>query len=101
MSKSPGRPVYDLEQVKQMATEFDWNYLTYQSDVFMLSFTKLIPTQGKMRINIYCSRRTVATSMNHPKQGKTQLYRKNCSMDDLRKIFKNPRFHSNKGYKIK
>jgi len=97
--KSPGRSLYDISQVKDLAIECGWQFLTYQQDVFMLSFTKLHDTKGKMRINIYCSRKTVATSLTHPKQGKTQLYRKDCSMNDLRKIFSNPRVHTKKGYK--
>lgn len=44
---------------------------------------------------------TVATCINHPKQGKTQLFRKNVSFDELDKIFKNPRVHTGKGYQTK
>lgn len=101
MSRSPGRSLYDIKEVQQMAKDHGWNFILYSESQFMLSFGKLDPKQGKMRINIYCSRKTVATSLNHPKQGKTQLYRKDVKMGELRAIFINPRKHTGKGYKTK
>lgn len=49
-------------------------------------------------ITIWHSTMTVRTVINHPKQGKTQLFRKNCTINDIREIFKNPRVHTGKGY---
>ena len=51
-----------------------------------------------IRINIYWTTRTVGTCLNHPRQGKTQLFRRNVDMIQLRSIFKNPRIHTGTGY---
>ena len=51
------------------------------------------------RINVYYTTRTVGTAMEHPTQGKTQLFRRNCTPSELLEIFKNPRFHTGRGYK--
>lgn len=73
-----------------------WKWITHQRDIHMVSFVK-----DDMRINVYATKMTVATCLNHPTQGRTQLYRKNVTPQELNKIFKNPRVHTNKGYKRK
>jgi hypothetical protein len=50
------------------------------------------------RINVYYTTRTVGTAMDHPTQGKTQLFRRNCTPCELLDIFKNPRVHTGRGY---
>ena len=37
---------------------------------------------------------TVGTCMDHPNQGKTQLFRRDQTLDSLSAIFKNPRVHT-------
>ena len=53
---------------------------------------------GSVRINVYYTTGTVGTSLLHPKQGRTQLFRRNCTMNDVREVFNNPRWHSGRGY---
>jgi hypothetical protein len=86
----------EITELEDLAKEFDWQYLTFQENIGMLSFIK-----DDMRINIYTTKMTVATCLNHPKQGKTQMFRKNVTPDEMKKIFKNPRHHINKGYRKK
>ncbi|MCP4974610.1 MAG: hypothetical protein GY931_00485 [Maribacter sp.] len=86
----------DNKQLLHLATSNNWKLLCIQDNIGMISFTK----EGA-RINIYTTKMTVATCLNHPKQGKTQMYRKNVSNEELGKIFKNPRVHTGKGYKNK
>lgn len=86
----------NIDEIKIMAKEHDWEYLTFQEDIGMLSFTK-----NDMRMNIYTTKMTVGTCLNHPKKGKTQLFRKHVTPDELKKLFKNPRHHTNKGYRTK
>lgn len=50
------------------------------------------------RINVYYTTRTVGTALDHPLQGKTQLFRRNCDPVELQLIFENPRIHTDKGY---
>lgn len=66
----------------------------------MVSYSKEI-NEGTARVNVYLSKMTVATALNHPKQGKTQLYRRNVDAKLLNKIFINPRVHTNCGYKTR
>ncbi len=82
-----------IETLKKMAIQYDWTFLCHQGNINMLSFTK-----GSARMNIYYTKMTVATCINHPKKGKTQLFRKKISFKELRKLFKNPRQHTRKGY---
>ena len=70
---------------------------------YMLSFQhKNRPGCGEVRVNVWITTGTVSTSLDHPKAGKTQLFRKNGpDYDLLDRIFENPRVHSDKGYKEK
>ena len=54
-----------------------------------------------VRINVYYTTRTIGTALEHPWQGKTQLFRRNCSDTELCTIMKSPRAHTDKGYQRK
>jgi hypothetical protein len=56
-------------------------------------------TPDNVRINVYYTTRTIGTAMDHPAQGKTQLFRKNCTSQELADILANPRIHTGRGYK--
>jgi hypothetical protein len=57
---------------------------------------------GSMHVNVYYTTGTVGTCINHPKQGKTQLFRRGVvSLDMLSDIFQNPRIHTGVGYKFR
>ena len=67
------------------------------TDPYMRSF--LVPSDlGNARVNVWSNNRnnlfTVGTYLNHPKQGKTQLFRKNCTEEEVKEILKNPRKHT-------
>ena len=65
----------------------------------MRSFTRTSEASGsKERVNYYPSTGTVGTSLDHPKSGKTQLFRKNVSSAGLSDILADPRSHTGKGY---
>lgn len=81
------------KKVSQLADKNGWVFIEWQEKQSMISFMN-----AGNRINVWLTKMTVATCINHPKQGKTQLFRKNVSFDELDKIFKNPRIHTNKGY---
>lgn len=40
----------------------------------------------------------IGSYLKHPKQGKTQLFRKECSDEEVAKVFVDPRSHTGKGY---
>jgi hypothetical protein len=105
-------------KVKNIARKYGWNFVCYQGNIGMISFCKsFLGIQKKekrisldvilgysherktdCRINIYLTKGTVATALNHPKKGKTQLYRKNITYKQLEELFINPRQHTGKGY---
>lgn len=79
-----------------MAEKSGWQNIDIQKNIMMAGFVK-----GSSRINIYYSkpwRLTVATVINHPVGGRKQLFRKFIRMDELPRIFRNPRAHTGKGY---
>jgi len=52
-----------------------------------------------MQLNVWCSTGTVGSYLNHPRQGKTQLFRRSVnSVYELQAILTNPRVHTDKGY---
>lgn len=52
----------------------------------------------KEQVNVWWTRMTVATSLDHPNQGKTQLYRRGVDWRMLDQIFQRPRTHTGRGY---
>lgn len=52
----------------------------------------------RIRFNVYYTTGTVGTCLNHPRQGYTQLFRRNVFLEKLREIFRNPRIHAGPGY---
>lgn len=56
---------------------------------------------GAVRINVYYTTGTVGTCLEHPRMGKTQLFRRDVSLELLEKIFLNPRVHTELGYRRK
>jgi len=55
--------------------------------------------EADVRINVYYTTRTIGTALTHPSQGATQLFRRNCTTEELVNIFENPRVHTGRGYK--
>ena len=51
-----------------------------------------------VRFNVYYTTGTVATYLDHPVRGKTQLFRRNVDLAGLRCLFQSPRQHTGKGY---
>lgn len=90
----------DGQYIAFLCNSLDWDFICYQQSNGLLSYRKIF--NGVIcRINIYTTKMTVATCLDHPKKGKTQLFRKNVDEEDLRKILKNPRAHTGRGYYTK
>jgi len=73
------------------ATEFGWVF-TGSSDV-----TEFFEKDG-IKLDWYFTTATVKTAMDHPTQGKTQLFRRQVDAGLYRKILENPRIHTDQGY---
>jgi len=84
------------EELILRAEYYKWEFLTFQEDIKMLSVFK-----PEMRINIYTTTMTVATCLDHPKKGKTQMFRRKVDIKTMNKIFRNPRLHTDLGYRKK
>lgn len=85
--------------VVRIAEKYGWKRLQ-TTDPTLESFAKEIQGDA-VRINVWHSTMTVSTCLSHPKQGKTQLFRRNVTPNLLHKIFECPRVHTDKGYKRK
>ncbi|MCP4651172.1 MAG: hypothetical protein GY853_13985 [PVC group bacterium] len=79
--------------VNKIASENGYKKTFENKPNFMVSYQK-----NGVRINVYMSTLTISTVINHPKKGKTQLHRKKCNIELIKKIFKNPRQHTGLGY---
>jgi hypothetical protein len=86
--------------IEKIAKSHDWKFHDYQENIGMISFVKIIDGDPA-RINIYVTKMTVATCINHPRKGKTQLFRKHVDEKLLKLIFENPRVHTPFGYREK
>eukprot|EP00978_Attheya_sp_CCMP212_P007899 scaffold18354_cov48-Attheya_sp.AAC.4 len=86
---------WSVDFVRGAALSNGLNEIAYNPTSRVISFQ----TRDGVRINIYYSTRTIGTSLNHPYQGKTQLFRRNCSSQNLFEVLQNPRSHTGKGYK--
>lgn len=85
-----------IEQIEEIAIKNNFNRIDYQENIGLISYS-----DGSTRINIYLTKMTVSTCLNHPKKGNTQLFRKNVTKQMLYEIFEYPRKHTGKGYYTK
>lgn len=51
------------------------------------------------RINVYYTTETVATVLDHPSRGRSQLFRAEVDLSMLEQLFDNPRMHTGVGYR--
>lgn len=87
-----------LNSVEKIAKKEGCEKISLNKKSSVISFHKFIEGTGAVRINVYWTTGTVGTCINHPRQGKTQLFRRDIDLDKLREIFRNPRVHTGNGY---
>jgi len=84
-----------VDKIILLADKHKWHLHSLQPQPeVLLRFVK----KDKM-IDVWFTKMTVGTYLNHPKHGKTQLFRRNVSMKSLEAIFINPRSHLGTGYR--
>lgn len=81
------------EKIINLAEKYNWRLTLHQEEQLKLRFTK----NKNDIIDVWYSKMTVGTTINHPKGRKT-LFRKRVNLDLLEKIFNNPRQHTGAGY---
>lgn len=84
---------FNINQVRSLASQWGFQEVQYNPTSCVIGFRR-----GNELVNVYYSTGTVGTCTNHPKQGKTQLFRRHVSYDDLARIFQNVRTHTGLGY---
>lgn len=81
------------EEIDAIGKKHGYVCFDFQENIGMASYS-----DGVTRINVYMTKMTVATCLNHPKKGPTQLFRRNVDIKMLDEIFAYPRKHTGKGY---
>lgn len=97
---------FSISAVRKLAKECGLEEICLNEASRVISFRRVSSSNKRSisdnatpaRYNVYYSTGTVSTSLDHPRQGKTQLFRRNVDMDLLREIFLNPRIHTDLGY---
>ena len=78
-----------VDTIRIMAVKAGWVEICHQTNIHMISFSDMAA-----RINVYYTKGTVATVLDHPKLGRQTLYRRNVTLPQLKLIFEDPRVHS-------
>ena len=87
----------DLRDVRVMARMCRLQETMFNEISRVISFSSQLGEETA-RINVYYTTGTVGTCLEHPRLGKTQLFRRGCTMEALATIMANPRVHTGKGY---
>ena len=82
-------------EIGEIAARHGYELEQAQEAIGLLIFVK-----PGVQVNIYTTQMTVGTSLKHPKQGRTQLFRRGVTLRELEAIFKNPRVHGLGGYQV-
>ena len=81
----------NLERVRKLAREEGLTEVYFNEDSCVVSFVKQdVNGEDSARINVYWTIGTVGTCLNHPRQGRTQLFCRNMDLESLAQIFRNP-----------
>ncbi len=85
--------IYHREEISSLAHRAGYVLESAQEFIGLLVFVK-----PGIQVNVYTTKMTVGTCIQHPKKGKTQLFRRHVSMPVLARILANPREHGHGGY---
>ena len=90
----------DVEQfVDDIAFEEGWEKITvHPNNQGRVSSYERHQNDEHFKIIVYLTTGTVATCLDHPRSGKTQLFRRNLSIHQIHEVFDNPSTHTGRGY---
>lgn len=77
-------------------TDFGWTK-TGSNEVSRVEFY----SKDNVKMDYYPTTGTVKTSMDHPTQGKTQMFRRDITNNEYVNVLNDPRHHTGKGYQTK
>lgn len=84
----------DKQALDRMAVSNGWTkHNTHNISCSTASYVK-----GDKMLTFWLSTGTVGSYLNHPVQGKTQLFRRNITHSEAEQLFRQPRIHTGKGY---
>ncbi len=83
----------NLAMIMLYANQHKWDCIAFYAASY-----HILLRRKKVTMNVYLSTMTIQTVMNHPSKGRTQLNRRNLSIQQLEQLFINPRVHTGKGY---
>ena len=95
-SRQPSAFVLDEDELDWMARSQGWEKISVPRQEYekgMVSYRK-----DDCRLNFWRTTGTVGSYLEHPRQGKTQLFRRDISRAEAPQIFNNPRQHTGRGY---
>lgn len=87
-----------FDTVIEQAERQGWTKFRYEHGQGQLVFLERHMQGERYELHVWCTTGTVGSYLDHPRQGKTQLYRRNVDMSGLRQILNNPRAHTGTGY---
>jgi hypothetical protein len=90
--------VLPVVKVRQLAAKHRLNEIMVNEASRVVSFSCQLGDGSQWRLNVYYSTGTVGTCLEHPRLGKTQLFRRGCTLAVLEEIMANPRVHTQRGY---
>lgn len=86
-----------LVDIRALASECNYEEVYFNEQSRLVSFKNRY--EPEVRINVYYTTYTVGTCIDHPRQGRTQLFRRNMNTKQLLEaIFVDPRLHTGVGY---
>lgn len=85
-----------IDKLVEAAQTNGWKVVQVDLNTFMIGFK--FDEQSYERINVYVTKSTFVTQINHPKKGRGQLFRRNIWEENYNKLFRNPRAHTGRGY---
>jgi hypothetical protein len=86
-----------IDGVRALAACHGYEEVQFNETSRVIAFTNSDPN-NKTRVNVYYTTGTVATCLHHPYSGKTQLFRREQTLESLGELFANPRQHTGSGY---
>lgn len=89
----------DVERIVLLGEAYGWRLKARDKAPMTLEFEKPDRDLKPMKMMVFYSTGKVATTVNHPKQGRNQLYRHNVGWGLLARLFKKPRLHTRNGYR--
>jgi hypothetical protein len=87
-----------VPDVRRLARRYDWVEVQHNESSRVVAFTKDW-SGAPARISVYYTTGCVGSVIQHPKHvSRTQMFRRDCTLEELEEIFSNPRVHTGKGY---